>query len=98
MNIRKMKRAAHPPGRQASPELDSRIAGRLLADVPPQSTVRLAGYLPGMPPERRAQLQAYGLLPGQSLRVLQHKPVTIIQVDLTELALETELARAVMVV
>jgi Fe2+ transport system protein FeoA len=50
------------------------------------------GFCPGLSPERLAQLQSYGLLPGYWVRVLQHSPVTLIQVEQTELALETELA------
>lgn len=88
------------PQTQAVLEFTPTPAGttlHLLSGQPPGTTTRLVGYLPSMPPERRAQLMAYGLLPGQLLRVLQHNPVTIIQVELTELALETELAKAMLV-
>jgi Fe2+ transport system protein FeoA len=42
-------------------------------------------------------LQAYGLAPGHLLKVLQHAPVTVIQIGNTELALEAELASQVKV-
>jgi Fe2+ transport system protein FeoA len=40
-------------------------------------------------------LQAYGLAPGHCVRILQHSPVTIVQIEHTELALEGGLARQV---
>jgi Fe2+ transport system protein FeoA len=97
MNFWHLKRNSAPLSRLPGPVLFCGKTHRLLTDLPPGTCTRLVGYLPEMPPERKAQLQAYGLLPGQTLRVLQHKPVTIIQVELTELALETELAQAVIV-
>jgi Fe2+ transport system protein FeoA len=65
-----------------------------LFDVPAGETVVLLGYLPGMPGQRRAQLQAYGLLPGSQLRLLQHQPVVVIRIAHLELALEWDLAHA----
>ena len=35
---------------------------------------------------------AYGLIPGNWVEVVQHSPVTVVQVENTELALEDELA------
>jgi Fe2+ transport system protein FeoA len=46
---------------------------------------------------RRAHLQAYGLVPGHWVEVVQHSPVTIVLVDYTELALERDMARRVAV-
>jgi Fe2+ transport system protein FeoA len=46
---------------------------------------------------RRQQLFAYGLQTAREVRVLQQQPVTVVQVGETELALEAELARAVLV-
>lgn len=63
-----------------------------LADIPPGCRGRVRGFCPGLSAERLAQLQSYGLLPGYWVRVLRHSPVTLIQVEQTELALETELA------
>lgn len=40
---------------------------------------------------------AYGLHPGQLVKICQQYPVTIIQIDFTELALEWDLAEAVQV-
>lgn len=63
-----------------------------LADVPTGCRARVVGFCPGLPADRLAYLQAYGLAPGYWVRVLQHNPVTVVQVEHTELALETELA------
>ena len=68
-----------------------------LSDVPPGRRTRVIDFLPGLSNDRRAQLQAYGLEPGYYVQVKQHSPVTIIQVDQTELALENDLARQVQV-
>ncbi len=97
MNLRNWKHSFQSHARLADAAVSGEPTSRLLSTVQPQATVRLVGYLPGLPPERRTQLQAYGLLPGQILRVLQHNPVTVIQVGLTELALDSELANVMVV-
>ena len=63
-----------------------------LADILPGEGAKLMGFAPGLPPEHWAHLQAYGLVPGRYVRVLQHTPVTIVQVEHCEIALEDELA------
>ncbi len=68
-----------------------------LADSPPGCQVRVVGFLDGISPEQKERLYAYGLVPGHRLSVLQHAPVTIINIEHTELALEGELARLVRV-
>ena len=68
-----------------------------LADVPPGWQAIVVGFSGDFPAERRTILQAYGLVPNYKVRVLQHSPVTVIQVDNTELALEKELARGIQV-
>jgi Fe2+ transport system protein FeoA len=46
-------------------------------------------------PVQREQLAAYGLEPGRRLRVLQQRPLTVVQVEHTELALEAAVAREI---
>lgn len=70
---------------------------RTLADVKPGDEVKVAGFASTLSPARLAHLQAYGLVPGYPVRVVQQKPVTVVQVDFVELALEDELARGVWV-
>lgn len=67
-----------------------------LAQVKSGNTVTIQGF-DGIVPTHRQYLQAYGLLPGRSVRVLSHNPVTIILVEHTELAFENEIARQVIV-
>jgi Fe2+ transport system protein FeoA len=67
-----------------------------LAEVVPGSQATFLGFAPGMPAERQAHLQAYGLVPGSLVQVVQHSPVTVVQVDHLELALERSLARLVL--
>jgi Fe2+ transport system protein FeoA len=68
-----------------------------LADVQPGGKARLAGFCPGLQADRRAQLLAYGMTPGHSVLVIQHSPVTVVQVEHTELAMEIELACEILV-
>jgi Fe2+ transport system protein FeoA len=68
-----------------------------LADIPPGRQVYVQAFLPGLTDERRAHLLAYGIVPGHKVRILQHSPVTIVQIEHMELALEEGLARQVQV-
>ena len=68
---------------------------RSLLDVRPGHTTTITGFAGQTPPETRERLLAYGLLPGQTLRVLAQKPLTVLQIEHTELALERELAHCV---
>ena len=68
-----------------------------LAEIIPGGEVKVIGFGSMLPGDRQAQLQSFGLIPGRVVRVVQHAPVTIIQVENTELALETEMAREIQV-
>ena len=68
------------------------LASQTLLDVPVGYHARVQGLS-----SAASQMQAYGLSPGYWVRVLQHSPVTIIQIDHLELALENELAGQVQV-
>ena len=68
-----------------------------LTELPVGAQARVEGFSPGIPAIRRQQLLAYGLVPGRMLQVLQRLPVTVVQVEQTELALESELAEGVRV-
>jgi Fe2+ transport system protein FeoA len=68
-----------------------------LADVPPGNRAMVGGFLDGLPIDRRAQLQAYGLIANDWVQVLQQAPVTVIQIHHTELALEAKLASQIKV-
>jgi Fe2+ transport system protein FeoA len=68
-----------------------------LANAPLDTWVVVTKYLPGMPPERYAQLRAYGLAPGCKVIVLQHTPVNVIRIDHLELALERSLVNEIQV-
>jgi len=69
---------------------------RTLAGVKPGREVSVTGYgdLSG---GQRQHLQAYGLLPGRRVRVIAQRPVTIVQVEETELAFEGGIAAGVLV-
>jgi hypothetical protein len=55
------------------------------------------GSGPGAPWQGLTQLQAYGLQAGYWVRVLQHSPIVVLQIDHLELAMEKELAAQVIV-
>jgi hypothetical protein len=57
----------------------------------------VTGFLDGFPADRKAYLQAYGLVADDWVTVLQHSPVTVIRLEHTELALESELAIGIQV-
>jgi Fe2+ transport system protein FeoA len=68
-----------------------------LADVPPGCKAKVLGFTQYLPPERLSHFQAFGLTPGYKVRVLQHSPVTVIQIEHTELALERDLAKEIQI-
>ena len=72
--------------------------GLTLVDIAPGCQAKVIGFSQRLPPGRKAHLQAYGLLPGYTVRIIQHSPVTVIQIEHMELALERELAHQVLVV
>lgn len=84
----KHKPNSHRPIHHAAP-------ARTLLDARPGSTATIAGFSGETLAETRERLLAYGLLPGQALRILAQKPLTVLQIEHTELALERELARCV---
>jgi Fe2+ transport system protein FeoA len=47
--------------------------------------------------EKRDHLLAFGLTPGRWVEIKQHRPAVVVQVDYTELALEPEVARKILV-
>lgn len=66
-----------------------------LADVPAGCQAQVTGFANQLNTGRGAQLNAYGLAPGRWIRVIQNSPVIVVQIDLTEIALEQDLARGV---
>lgn len=72
-------------------------AGLSLAEIPPGGEAELAGFSDEFPEDRKAYLQAYGLVVNHPIQVVQHSPVTIIRLDNIELALENDLARGIRV-
>ncbi len=68
-----------------------------LRQVSPGKRVRVAGFSPRLSTERRAHLQAYGVIPGHWVQVTQHSPVTVVRIEQTEIALESGLASEILV-
>ena len=66
----------------------------VLADLPLARWGRVVD-VSALPAGQREQLHGYGILPGRILRVIQHTPVTVVQIEQTELAIETDVAAAI---
>jgi len=67
-----------------------------LADIPRGMRVRILS-MDNLPVERRDHLLTFGLTPGQWVEIKQHRPAIIAQIDFTELALEPDVARKILV-
>jgi Fe2+ transport system protein FeoA len=68
-----------------------------LASIQPGHKAKVIGFADTIPTDKQAHLQSYGLIPGRIVQVVRHSPVTIIQVEHTELAIETEMAKDIQV-
>jgi Fe2+ transport system protein FeoA len=71
-------------------------SGTSLADVGVGARARIVD-VDALPQRQREQRLAYGVAPGRTVEVLQTQPVTVMQVERTELALERTLSRAIVV-
>ncbi len=67
-----------------------------LASFPGGSQVRVTGF-GQLSAQYLQHLQAYGVLPGRTLKILAQQPLTIILAEQTELALENSVAFQVFV-
>jgi len=66
-----------------------------LSDAPPGARVTVAGFGKAIPAVQLEQLMSYGLVEGRTIEVLAQRPVTVVLVGHTELALETPVSRAI---
>jgi Fe2+ transport system protein FeoA len=67
-----------------------------LCQASPGSEVIIRGF-EGLPVAQKCFLQSYGLLPGRCVRVVAQRPVTIVQIEETELAFESQVAKTILV-
>lgn len=76
----------------------SQIPGSVtvLSHAQPGSEVTISS-IAGLGKAEEKSLQAYGILPGRKVKVLSQAPVTIVQVEQTELAFEIEVASRIMI-
>jgi Fe2+ transport system protein FeoA/rubredoxin len=95
--LQKVLSKGTPVAEPACTEPAERVeAQRTLASVQPGCDVLITGY-GNLSGSQRQHLQAYGLTPGRRVRVLAQRPVTIVQVEQTELAFESGIAARVLV-
>jgi Fe2+ transport system protein FeoA len=92
------RRSAQEQNKWTAPQNTERVHAPqcALADVPLDRWARVVD-VSALPAGQREQLHGYGILPGHVLRVTQRRPVTVVQIEHTELAIETEVARVVRV-
>jgi Fe2+ transport system protein FeoA len=50
-----------------------------------------------MPPGRRARLEAFGIAPGGAVRLVQRRPVPVVRVGETDLAVGAEILEEILV-
>lgn len=94
--IGRRKRAGPPPQAPVARAGDARKPCVTLAAISPGSGARVSDFT-GLDAHWREHLQAYGLAPGRWVQVVQHAPLTVVRIDHTDLALESRLARAILV-
>lgn len=82
-----------PAGNQRATAIEQQLT---LADIQEGERVRVS-ELQHLTISQREQLHSYGVLPGRWVWILQRTPVTVIQVDQTELAFENDIARHIYV-
>jgi Fe2+ transport system protein FeoA len=68
-----------------------------LSEVEPGSQVTVMCFSDSLPPERWTRLVAYGISPGSRLLVVQQKPVVVLQVEYSQIALDRELAGRIII-
>ena len=68
-----------------------------LANVPPGTRARILQFGRDLPLERLEHLLVFGISPGRWVEIKQQQPITVVQVDYTELALENEVAEQIAV-
>jgi Fe2+ transport system protein FeoA len=61
------------------------------------TAVVVTGFGSGIQPSQLEQLFSYGLVEGRVIAVLRQRPVTVVLIDHTELALEPAIAAAIRV-
>ncbi len=85
------------PGRRRAPARGARPAdGVPLTHVPAGATVRVVG-LEGLSGERRSRLSAFGLAEGTAVVVVQRRPVPVLRIGETELALAEDIVGGIRV-
>ncbi len=87
MKLSWRRKTPHPTN---SPEIKN------LADTYPGSQVRIVRF-GDLSPSHLQHLNAYGVLPNRTVKVLALHPLVIIQVEHCELALEDSIARQIIV-
>lgn len=78
-------------------QLNSELPYKTVLNMLPGESATIKEFAPGISSEQKAHLQSYGVVPGHLVQVLRHSPVTILQVDELELALEDKLANSIRV-
>ena len=68
---------------------------RMVSDLAPGETSEVVSL--GAQASRRKTLSAFGLVPGSEVTVVQQRPACVVRIGETELALDREIAREILV-
>lgn len=81
----------------SAPRRSRARAPESILGVRPGDTVEVGSFAPAMTGDQVALLRTYGIDVGRRVTIVQHRPMTVILVDHTEVALESELAALILV-
>ena len=93
MDLRRWLSRRPAPG---TPVREAAAGGASLLDLAPGDEVCVGGINPG-PAHRLGRLSSFGIAPGARLKLIQKRPVVVIEVGGTRLALETGVAAEIRV-
>lgn len=74
-----------------------RLDGLDLTQLEPGQTAEFVGIITGASDSRRHTLAVYGLVPGAQITLQQKRPAYVVRVGETELALDIDIAREILV-
>ena len=66
-----------------------------LGEFPRGARVRIGHFDESLDAETRLRLLAYGLVPGEWVTIVQHRPATILRIEHTEIAIENHIAKRI---
>ncbi|MCL2831054.1 MAG: ferrous iron transport protein A [Betaproteobacteria bacterium] len=66
-----------------------------LGEFPRGARVRIGHFDESLDEQTRLRLLAYGLVPGEWVTIVQHRPATLLRIEHTEIAIESDIAKKI---